>query len=219
MKTSNKFVVAAVAGLLATTSLGSVAAFATTPDAATTQQAPYATQKELLKTADQALVTLKSVHSARVALMDNEIDVGAAKVADAKDALTQGETDLKALRVADTEKTDAQADYLPFDVSMMLTDSFQPTDANKAAVKKAQDQMSSGDKNAAIDTLRLASVDVNISAAMLPESASMDNLNKAADLIKQKNYFDANLALKSIEDSVIVRSFGVDAIPVQGAVN
>ena len=35
-------------------------------------------------------------------------------------------------------------------------------------------------------------------------------------LIQETSYFEANLALKSVSDGVIVRIFGVDAIPQQG---
>lgn len=215
MKTSNRFVVAAMAGLMATTALGGIVHAAET-EAAVVKKAPYATQKELLNTADQALATLTHVRNARMALFDNKVEVAKSEVAEATKALTQGEADLKALRVADTEKVDAKPEYLPFDMSMMLTDSFQPTTENKEALQKAHGLMQTGNNDAAIEVLRLASVDVNISAAMLPDVPSMESLKTATNLIDSENYFDANLALKSIEDSVIVRSFSIDAIPAQG---
>ncbi len=216
MKRSNKMIVAAVAGLMATSTLGSVAAFAATDT--TAPATAYATQKELLKTADAALATLTNVRAARMALFDNQIDVAKAKIAEATAALTQGETDLRALRVADTEKSGAKPEYLPFDMSMALTDTFKGTTENKAALEKAEGLMSSGSKDEAIEVLRVAAVDLNISAALLPEASSMESLKKASALIDAKTYFDANLTLKSIEESVIVRSFGIDAIPEQGNV-
>lgn len=232
MKTSNKLVVAAMAGLMATASLGTIAHAAgtetatTAPEkapvadaakAATDAKVAYATQKELLRTADAALATLTHVRSARMALFDNKIDVAKTQVAEATKALAEGEVDLQALRVADTQKADAKPEYLPFDMSMMLTDTFKPTEENTAALKKAEGLMQHGEKDKAIEVLRVASVDIDISAALLPDAASMESLKKATDLIASKNYYDANLALKSIEDSVIVRSFNIDAIPVQGA--
>jgi hypothetical protein len=199
---------------MATTSLGAFAAQAATP--ATTEAAAYATQKELLKTADEALSTLTHVRKARMALFDNKIDVAKAEVADATKALTQGDTDFKAMRVADTEKTGATPEYLPFDMSMTLTDTFKATKENEAALEKAKGLMQTADKNAAIEVLRVAAVDLNITAAMLPESASMDLLKTAATNIDAKQYYEANLVLKSVEDGVIVRTFGIDAIPQQG---
>lgn len=214
MKHSNKLIAAALAGLMATTSLGAFAAQAATP--ATTEAAAYATQKGLLKTADEALSTLTHVRKARMALFDNKIDVAKAEVVEAKAALTQGDTDFKAMRVADTEKAGATPEYLPFDMSMTLTDTFKATKENEAALEKAKGLMQTADKNAAIEVLRVAAVDLNITAAMLPESASMDLLKTAATNIDAKQYYEANLVLKSVEDGVIVRTFGIDAIPQQG---
>lgn len=214
MKRSNKLIAAALAGLMATTSLGAFAAQAATP--VTAQAATYTTQKELLKTADQALKTLTHVRAARLALFDNKIDVAKTEVAEATKALTEGEADLKALRVADTEKAGATPEYLPFDMSLALTDTFKATKENEAALEKAKGLMQTDDKNAAIEVLRVASVDLNITAAMLPEKASMDLLKTAATNIDAKLYYEANLVLKSVEDGVIVRSFGLDAIPQQG---
>lgn len=231
MKTSNQFVVAALAGLMATTSLGGSAAYAagteatapaqatdaTATEATAEAQAPYATQEELLKTADEALATLTHVRAARLAIMDNDAEVAKAEITEATNVLTQGEVDLKALRVADTEKPDAEREYLPFDMSMTLADEYKPTEESETALKKAKDLMQSGDKDKAVDVLRGASVDINISAALLPEASSMESLKKASEQIDSKDYFDANLTLKSIEDSVIVRTFGLNAIPAQGA--
>ena len=227
MKTLNKRAVAAIAGLMTAASLG-VTAFAagtetTVPEktAVVTKTAadatsPYATQKELLKTADAALATLTNVRSARKALFDNDIETAKTDLAKATKALTEGEADLKALHVADTDKTNGKAEYLPFDMSMMLTDNFQPTAENKEALQKAGSLMQSGDKDNAIEVLRVASVDLNISAALLPDTPSAASLKKAAEMIDGKNFFGANLELKAIEDSVIVRTFGINAIPVQG---
>jgi hypothetical protein len=213
MKLSNKIAAAALAGLMATTS---IAAYAAGTDVTATAPSAYATQKELLKTADEALSTVTHVRAARMALFDNKIDAAKADVAQATAALTQGETDLRALRVADTDKIDAAKDYLPFDMSMALTDTYKPTIESKNALEAAQGLMTSGEKDKAIEVLRLASVDLNISAALLPEKASLEALKQASDLIESKDYYAANLALKSIEDSVVVRSFGIDAIPEQG---
>jgi hypothetical protein len=213
MKLSNKIAAAALAGLMATTS---IAAYAAGTDATATAPSAYATQKELLKTADEALSTVTHVRAARMALFDNKIDAAKADVAEATAALTQGETDLRALRVADIDKADAAKDYLPFDMSMALTDTYKPTIESKNALKAAQGLMTSGEKDKAIEVLRLASVDLNISAALLPEKGSLEALKQASDLIESKDYYAANLALKSIEDSVVVRSFGIDAIPEQG---
>ncbi|TNF18285.1 MAG: YfdX family protein [Rhodobacteraceae bacterium] len=221
MTTRNKLLATTLAGLMAASPIGAIGAFAadaveTAAAAEATAQAPYKTQQGLLKTADAALATLANARQARLALLDNQIDVARTHIADATRALTEGESDLQALRIAGSGDTEAGPDYLPFDLSMALSESFRATGDTRAALEKANGLMQAGDKDAAIDVLRVASIDVNISAALLPEASSMDHLKQAAALIDQEDYFAANLALKEIEDSVLVRSFGINAIPQQG---
>ena len=131
MKRTNRLIAAAMAGLMASTSLGALAANAQAADATAQQKAPekaaYTTQKQLLKTADEALETVTNVHQARMALFEDETDLAQKHIGAAIKALTAGETDLKQLLIADTDKRDAKPEYLPFDMSMMLTDTFKPT--------------------------------------------------------------------------------------------
>ena len=220
MKRTNRLIAAAMAGLMASTSLGALAANAQAADATAQQKAPekaaYTTQKQLLKTADEALETVTNVHQARMALFEDETDLAQKHIGAAIKALTAGETDLKQLLIADTDKRDAKPEYLPFDMSMMLTDRFEATAEKKAALEKAGGLMKSGEQDAAIEVLRLASVDLDISAALLPQDVSMTHLKAAADMVKSGRYFEANRELKAIEDSIVVRTFGIDAIPVQG---
>ena len=44
----------------------------------------------------------------------------------------------------------------------------------------------------------------------------MMHLQDASALLSQGKYFEANLALKMIEDGVIVDTFEIDTIPEQG---
>ncbi len=221
MQTKNKLLAATMATLMATTMVSGPAAYAadsveTAAAADATATAPYQTQQGMLKTADEALATLTNARQARLALLDNKIDVAKTHVSDATKALAEGESDLKALRVADNEKADAKPEYLPFDISMSLSESFKASKENEAALEKASGLMKAGDKDAAVDVLRVASIDVNITAALLPEEISMEHLKAAADMIEKTDYFAANLALKEIEDSVLVRTYNINAIPLQG---
>ena len=38
----------------------------------------------------------------------------------------------------------------------------------------------------------------------------------AVKLMGEKKYYEANLALKAVEDSIIVERYDVDGVPVQG---
>lgn len=86
----------------------------------------------------------------------------------------------------------------------------------RQALDQANDLIQQGAPDDAVELLRLASVDVNVTVAMLPVVSTTGQLEAAATLIDDGKYFDANVALKAIEDSVILRRFSIDEIPQQG---
>jgi uncharacterized membrane protein len=198
----------ALAALLSTSA---VAAFAATEPAPA-----YQTQKEMLKTADEALNAVTRAHAARLALFNNDIEDAKGRLAEARADFLDAEKSFNDLTIGDTENPADGERYLPFDMSMALSETFQATDENKAALEKAYGMMKSGAQDDAVEVLRMASIDVNVSTAMLPVNGVTDNLQKAQDFIDSGKYFDANLALKAVEDSVIVRTFSLDEIPQQG---
>jgi len=176
----------------------------------------YPTQDSFLKTADEALEAVTQVHSARLALFNNEPDAAADHVRAAKSALTDTESDLSALLMRDFTLVDTENNYLPFDMSMSLTEDFDATEENKLALQRAYGLFESAEPEDAIEVLRVAEIDVRVSAAMLPFEATLTRLDDALGNIGDKDYFDANLDLKAIEDSVIVNTFSIDAVPQQG---
>ncbi len=208
MKTNRTFAALAVAAVLSASAIGA--------QANTDTVAPYQIQKEMLKTADEALTAVTGAHAARLALFENDIETAKTQLSQAHSKFLDAEKDAKSLAVADTENPRLEAKYLPFDMSMALSESFQPTAQNKEALKNAAELMQSGKADNAAEVLRAADIEVSVSAAMLPLAQTADQFDQAQKLVDEGKYFEANLALKSIEDSVIVRSFSIDAIPVQG---
>lgn len=200
----------ALTAMMATTSFTAFAA----PDKAPA----YATQAEMLKTADEALQAITRAHAARLALFDNDIDGARARLAEARADFDNAESSLNDLTLGNTEDPTNTARYLPFDMSMALTEGFTATEENQEALQQASGLMQNGSPDDAIEVLRLASIDVNISAALLPVVETSDQFAAAETFIDEGQYFEANLALKAIEDSIIVNTFSIDAIPLQGAV-
>ncbi|MEC3862857.1 YfdX family protein [Mesobacterium sp. TK19101] len=203
----------AVAMLLSTSA---ITAYAATTDPAPVTAPSYKTQSAMLKTADEALNAVVNARAARLALFDNNIDEAKARLTKATEEFNVAEKGLNDLTIGDTEMPDNAARYLPFDMSMVLSDNFVPSEDATQALNQAGDQIKQGNTDQALETLRLASVDVNVSAALLPVADTSDQLEKAQTLMDQGKYFEANLQLKKIEDSVIIRSFSIDAIPQQG---
>lgn len=201
MKTSN-FVAAAVAGLMTLSAAGS--AFA------------YETQDQMITAATEALEAVTQTHAARLALFENDMTAAKTYIDGAFSALSAAENDLDERMIADFDMAGAEAEYLPFDMSMSLTENFSATEENKLALQKAYGLFESAEPDDAIEVLKLAEIDVQVSTAMLPAEATMQHLIAAQGLLEAGKYFETNLELKAIADSIIVRSFSIDAIPAQG---
>ncbi|ARE38613.1 hypothetical protein RGUI_0472 [Rhodovulum sp. P5] len=211
MKTASKLTAVALAALMTTTAIVSHAANAPAPAPA------YQTQEQMLTTADEALTAVTRAHAARLALFDNDVEAAKARLAEARTAFDKADKTLNDLTIGDTEDPTNPTQYLPFDMSMALTDHFVATEENKQALEKAYGLIQTGSPDDAVEVLRLASIDVNVSAAMLPVVEASDQLQQAQTFIDNGDYYKANLALKALEDSVIIRSFSIDEIPQQGA--
>lgn len=183
---------------------------------AETADVDYPTQEQMLKTADDALSAMTQVRAARIDILENRIDAAKTAVSDATRSLAMAEADIGALGINGFGASDPDVEYLPFDMSMSLTETFSETEENKLALQKAYGLFESADPDEAIEVLRIAEIDVSVSTALLPAQESMMHLQDASAFLSEGKYFEANLALKRIEDAVLIDTFEIDAIPQQG---
>ncbi|MHA3916725.1 YfdX family protein [Halovulum sp. GXIMD14793] len=176
----------------------------------------YATQEQMLKTADDALAAMTQVRAARIDILENRIDDAQTAVADATRSLAKAEADIGALGVNGFGNSNPDVEYLPFDMSMTLMENYKATEENKLALQRAYGLFESAEPDEAIEVLRVAEIDVEVSAALMPAQQSMMHLQDAAALLSEGKYFEANLALKQVEDGIVVDVFEIDAVPAQG---
>lgn len=91
------------------------------------------------------------------------------------------------------------------------------TPQKSAAIKKANEHLAKGEHQKAAEVLKLASVDVAYSRVMMPLAATQTHLQSAADLVAKKQYYEANLALKAVQDGLKVDTLSlVDTMPKSG---
>lgn len=212
MRVTETYRALTLAAMLGATALtASTAAFADTAKAVT-----YETQDAFLQTADEALSAITQVQAARLALFENDITRAKDAVEAARTSLVASESDLSDKLMRDFTLVDSKTNYLPFDMSMTLTEAFDATEENKLALQKAYGLFESAEPDEAVEVLKLAEIDVQVTAALLPYDATLTALDGAIGNIEDGDYFDANLDLKSISDSVIMRAFSIDAVPMQG---
>lgn len=165
-----------------------------------------------IKTVDSAYAAMREVRAARIAIFDGAVDRAAAFVKDAQANLGRAKTDME--RLAASEPKMRVADGLvPFDASLTLTEDYAAQPEKVAAVNKANEHLKKGDHAKAMETLRLAGINVETAAAFIPIEPTQKLLGSAATLIGEGKYYEANLQLKAIEDSVAIAVYDLEGVP------
>ncbi len=231
MKTRTKIGMLTAAGLIAAAQL-STPAFADEPAAAPVQHAANvatATEKEkkpetetetknnrILRSSEEAFQALRDAQAARLAIFNGEPTVATELTAAAFKNLKAAAADGENLAV-DTKKAKSNGDhYIPIDTSMALTEGYEPTETKAEKLKEANQHIAKSDEKKAAEVLKLANIDITLRSALLPIDASIRHATDAVKLLEEKHYYEANLALKAIEDSIVVDYFGIEAVPAQG---
>jgi hypothetical protein len=214
---------------LATTAiLGSCAALAAeqpnTGAAATSSQPTAATQnanKELGKISADGRKAFQDVRLARVAIFDGQPDQAKKYVDEAKTSIAKAKTDDTGFMKAEAslkppagmaQRTAAQGDkpmqsttptaWLPVNGGLTLGEDFVATPTKAAGVAKANDQLKKGDRKQAMETLKLAEINVAFVMEVAPLDKTISGIDTAAQLIDSGKYYEGNQALKGVEDGI-----------------
>jgi hypothetical protein len=214
---------------LATTAvLGSCAALAAEQpnagSAATTNQAADATQnanKEFGKLSADGRKAFQNVRLARLAIFDGHADQAKKYVDEAKASIAKAKTDDTAFMKAEAalkppagvaQRTATQGDkpmqsttptaWLPVDGGLSLGEDFVATPAKAAGVAKANDQLKKGDHKQAMETLKLAEINVAFVMEVAPLDKTISGIDTAAQLLDSGKYYEGNQALKGVEDGL-----------------
>ena len=172
-------------------------------------------------------------------IRDARMKIFEGNVAGAKKDIGEASTDLQTAKTDDTAFDKAESDlktpsgmtqtktasasttpvsWLPVDGAMTLDEDYVAKPDKNKSVDKADAQLKAGDHKAALDTLKLADVDVDFVAELAPLKATIDGVTKAQQLADAGHYFQANQALKAVEDGVRFDDESFVATPKTGAV-
>jgi hypothetical protein len=238
--TKKKILVAAIAATLSTGMLasGMTSVFAADNPLASTEapakeQAPSATpapeksaseapakeqatneaaEKDLVKVSEDALMSMRNLHSARLAIFNGQPE-RAQTFIDA--AVTRiGATGKDAEKYAlDTKAPKTDDRYVPFDASLTVLDTIEPSEAKAKHIAKANEHLHKGEKKEALEVLKLGEINVAVTTRMVPVELAKAHIEQAAKLIGEGKYYEANLVLKAVDDAVVVETFAIDALP------
>jgi len=191
---------------------GSTQAEKTPTPAKASTTAEQKLEQDWLKVSDDAMASMYDVYKARHAIFNGEpvqavtfLDAATTRInATAQDA---GQYDL------DINAPKSDDDYVPFNANLTVVDDFEPTDTNAAHIAKSNTHLQKGDQKAAIEELKLSEIDAAITVNLIPVNFARKQITMAAGLARKGQFYEANLALKAVDDSVITRMFDLSAKP------
>ena len=171
----------------------------------------------------------REIRDARVEIFEGDVASAKKDIAEASTEMQTATTDNTAFDKAESDiktpsgmtKTASASTtpvtWLPVGGAMTLDEDYVAKPDKSKSVDKADAQLKAGDHKAALDTLKLADVDVNFVAELAPLKATVDGVAKAQQLADAGHYFQANQALKAVEDGVRFDDESFVATPKAGA--
>jgi len=165
-----------------------------------------ASSELLLKLSDDGYAAMRAVKAARIAIFNGKPDLAKkmVKVASRFLKATSKDDTKYAIKTKMAESGTSSINLVPIDGSLFVDDNFNMTPEKKAKIAKANEHLKKGESKKAIETLRLASIDVAFQRILMPVGSTTEHVNAAADLLGKEKYYEANLALKAAEDGLII---------------
>jgi len=212
-----------IAALMATTLLtagGVWAAGSQTPNQ-TMKETPA--DKDFGKLSHEGARAFQDLTLARVAIFDGRVeaakkfvseadrDFGKAKTDDA--VFTKAEADLKSAhsqsyQAAGTGRSASSTDamkkpiaWLPVNGAITINEDYTADTTKTAAVADANKSLKSGDRKGAMEKLKLAGMDVDITLAVVPVEQTIRDVHQAAELINDGKYYEGSQLLRQVQES------------------
>jgi hypothetical protein len=177
-----------------------------------------AANKDFGKLSQDGFNALRDIRLTRLAIFDGDtsqakqdIDNASASLqkAQSDDSIyTKAESDLKTPSgMAQAHDSTEHADttpikWLPVDGAFALGEDYVATPEKTKAVSDADAQMKNGNHDQAMDTLKLAHVNVVFDVEVAPLEKTIAGVDKAKQLLDNGQYFEANQALKTVENGM-----------------
>ncbi len=216
-----------IAALAAAILLTAGAAWAADPQKTTPQQT--SADKDFARVSTDGASAFQNMTLTRIAIFDGRIDdakkyvnladaaMGKAKTDDA--VFTKAEADLKpptgkdapanknitAAAPADNKQADQMKKpitWLPVDGSITINEDYTAKPAKTAAVADANKSLKSGDRKGAMEKLKLADLNVELTLAVMPLEQTINEVHQAVGLINDGKYYEASQELRQAQDGL-----------------
>jgi hypothetical protein len=156
------------------------------------------------------------VRGARIAIFNGDPAAAKTMVDDAAKLVGQAEKTAKDYVGRSNQSGASEAnpeEWIPVDGSITLGEDFTMTDKKKESIAKANELLKQGKASEAVAKLKETDIDVSYTRVMLPLSVASQRLAKAQSLLNDGKYYEANLALKGVEESAVVDTVALIDVP------
>lgn len=195
-----------------------------TPAPAATQTAPNKAENDALYRYSQAgRNAIDEIVLARSHLNDGRPDLARGELNKAQMALLTAKAEAPTFvdqtrimvqgKQVGEESSKVHSDLIPVSNDVVLAENFKLTKKHEPILAKAKEFLAKGDHKRAAETLKAGDVDVVVNRIWMPIGSTEKLLDKAISQVAKKDYYDANLTLKTIRDSLQVDTVKVDVPP------
>jgi hypothetical protein len=161
-------------------------------------------EHSIIELSEDGLKALRAVYAVRLAIFEGEPKEAAKLLGQAKAAL--GDAAKTADKLAVKSKKAYTGTLIPIDARLTLAEDFVMTPEKSAKIAKVNEHLKKGETKQALEILRDAGIYLNLTTVLLPLEPTTSAVEKAAKLLGEDKFYEANLALKAAEDGVIIDS-------------
>lgn len=189
----------------------------TTAPAAAVEAKPYPMQ--IMRYSQDGSQAIHEIDAARVAIFNGDPKLASEMIAKAKASLAKAEQEAPSFtvkvsavqdgKVVGTASETDKVALVPVDGQLVLAEDFVPTPEKRARIDKANDHFKNGKAKEALE-LRLGDISVLYTRALMPIAAANKQIEQATKLMSDHKYYEANLALKAIGDTLTVDSVAIN---------
>ena len=172
-----------------------------------------AAEQDMMKYSESGFAAMRDIRGARLAIFNAETADAKKLLEDAKSKIAAAEAEAPTFVTTTTMTIDGKPveagakvkdKVVPFDGQLVLGENFVMTPEKKAHIDTANEHLKKGEHAQAIEELRKGDIDVTFTRELMPIAKAATSVDDAIKLADDGKYYEANLALKAVEDSVTV---------------
>lgn len=186
---------------------------------------PANAENSFLKLSNDGLDAMRYVRKARLDIFQGQTDQAIADIAQAKDEAAAAGKQSISLDEMKGLKSDVKADnttgteYLPLYATVSVDQTMNLSPQHVDRLTKANMALRSGNTKAAAEALTAVPGDIQYSFASVPLEKLVNGVNDAKSQLDNGKFQEANMSLKSVEDSVRYDSFNLTGLKGKVAEN